>query len=369
MKQTQLHAALLIAAVAIAAFALGKSQSGAARAIANEDANFDVLSALPRAASLALTVDFEREGAEPLENLLLRRGRELPDVGLLKDACGYDPTSEIRQLGVALIAPAARGEEPAVAVATRGVFDTNRVADCARKLVKRRGGKPTTTHSRGFQSIGGGPKSMARIAVRPDGLVLLGEARYLDRMLASAQGEQPSLADHKSHRRLRLEVDAQAPVLLSVVLESGWLARYLPDEDAEGSPIAAVRGAALSLSFVNDATLTARIECTTDDACTRLAGLCRKLWSSIEPALVRLAGAATTERAKLEVVDRALSFSWQLAPQALEDLLFQWPLIERAAHGLAPPAPGPTPEPSQPFVPDGVIEAAPPATGLATGRP
>jgi hypothetical protein len=273
---------------------------------------------------------------------------------------------------VALFAPSAPGEDPAVAVATRGRFDTNRLADCARKLVERRGGEPTTEKSHGFLSIGGGPKSMARVALRPDGLVLLGEEKYLDEMLTSAEGTRPSLAQHKSHNRLRKEVGAEAPVQLSVVLPSGWLARFLPEEakGSRDSPIAAVRGAALSLSFATDAELRARLECTTDDACARLARLCRKLWKNVEPALERLAGRDATRHTEMKEADRALDFTWQLAPEALEELVFQWPAIERAAGALAPPpqVPAPVaPAPAQPFVPDQVIEAAPP--GSATRQP
>lgn len=370
MKPNELHAVLLVGAVAIAAFALARSRSGESQPASETEAAFDVLKALPRDASLALTIDFEHEAAKPLRNLLLRRGRELPDVGHLKDVCGYDPTGEIRQLGLAVFAPNKQGEEPAIGVATRGTFDTQRVAQCAKKIVERRGGEATTKFSRGFQSIGGTKQSSTRIAVRPDGLVLMGEEKHLDAMLASAQGEEPSLADHKTHRRLRREVGAQSPALLSVVLPSGWLARFLPGEGSEDSPIAAVRGAAVALSFPNDAELTARIECTTDDACARLARLCRKLWENVQPVLERLLGRTATEQAELKEVDRALDFSWRLAPQTLEELLFQWPLIERAAGNLAPAPPPRAPAPSnQPFVPDQVIEALPSPSGSATGPP
>lgn len=375
MKQPQLHFLFLVFALAVAAFALGQSERGAHHSTPTTASAFDVLKALPRDASLALTLDFEGDAAKPLKNLLLRRGRELPDVGLLQNVCGYDPTGEIRRLGLALFAPKQSDQEPALAVATRGVFDPRRVADCAKKLVARRGGQPTTKSSHGFQSIGGGPKSMARIAVRPDGLVLLGEEKYLDRMLASAEGSQPSLADNPSHRRLRREVGPEAPLLLSVVLPSDWLARFLPDEEAarsDESPLATVRGAALALTFEGgDAELTARLECTTDEACARLARLCKKLWKNVEPAIVSLVGSGATERAQLSEADRALHFSWRLAPQTLEDLVFQWPALERAAGALAPPPPAPpsAPASSAPFVPDQVIEAKPRPAGSATPAP
>ena len=159
-----------------------------------------------------------------------------------------------------------------------------------------------------------------------------------------------------------------------MVLQSHWLARFLPDEDAarsDDSPIAAVRGAALALDFVNDeAELRARVECTTDDACARLAALFKKLWKNVEPTIARFAGGGAVERAELSEADRALSLSWQLAPQTLEDLVFEWPAIERAARALEPSPPrAPSPPPSGvPFVPDQVIEAAPPAGSTITPR-
>lgn len=121
------------------------------------EADRDVLRAAPSDAWLVVKVDMA--AASPLVRPLLGPDGRLTrlastsrvaGLGLLSDACGFEPLEHTRELMVALPEGGERGEFGA---AFSGDLTKDALAACALKVIRARGGKPSTLVRGGFAVI------------------------------------------------------------------------------------------------------------------------------------------------------------------------------------------------------------------------
>ena len=207
MSSRTLHLGLLILLTA-AAIAVAWCSPAYERAPAPTRAR-TTLGFVPAGAELVVTVDVERLRATTLGRLLTAEGRQLPEVGLLEQVCGFDPTERIQDLVVAVPGPGApsatRGDFGIVVV---GNFEASRIVGCAASVVKQRGGDPAVTPIGSFTAIRDRiHPSRGEVAVRDGGPAVLGSGEYLRVLVDIAEGRGRSEGDAGLHGELRRAAD------------------------------------------------------------------------------------------------------------------------------------------------------------------
>jgi hypothetical protein len=315
------HRLLLVAVVALIALVVVKRREPSV-AVASRTVTLRPLALVPRGPAFVMTVDVARLRASPFAPALARLG--LAELLGTTTTCRFDPLRDLSEVvitsaglpaGAAFTTPGASGEPSApAAVIGAGRFEGRAVADCAAARIAGRGGQASVTTLGSFSSVRdrGLP---AEVAVR-DGLLVLSEGRYLRDILDLAEGrgsegsELERLRDHL-HTELRRTFGRGAPVLATVVVPEGWLARAF-GPDAAASPLATIRSAALRLEVGERVSIGAFLGCVSEKDCGNVAAFIRDTSQSVAPLLgpegARLLGALSVQE-KRDHIELSLALS------------------------------------------------------------
>lgn len=232
-----LDAWMLAVSVALGAGWLALAPGDAPPA-SSEAPRLSALGAIPAGVRIALTVDVRRVRSTALGEELFGGGRELPGVGRLEEVCGFDPTREVRELGVAI--PDARGALELGLVVT-GDLQAQRLTQCASAVVARRGGKPAHGQLGTFLSTRDREGSAGEIVVRDGGPLLLGDGRFLRDMIDTVEGRADNLRRDDGHAAIRAALGEDAALVLSWLLPQGWLEAVMESPLAAASPLSRIR--------------------------------------------------------------------------------------------------------------------------------
>jgi hypothetical protein len=257
-----------------------------------------VLAAIPGGALLVATVDVTALRRTPLGERLLGGGRAVPGLGDVATVCGGDPTAAVEEAALAVPATAI---DAGFGLFASGPIDAEALLRCAERVMKDRGGRPERVDAGRFALVRdlAGTGAGAELAVAQGGPVILAEAPYVRRALDL--GDRGSIADDRAHAELRALVE---PGVLTATVVLGdeqlrALEAELASQGADGSPLRALRGAALSVRV--DGALSVHGVARCDEA----AG-CRDLGVSIEDALRKEAARPTARAIGLGPVLEAL---------------------------------------------------------------
>jgi hypothetical protein len=284
------------------------------------------LAAVPAGAAFVVTLDLARLRRHDLGATLAGPGREIPGLGRLEDLCGFDPTSRIRHLALALPhSPQSVASDGGAefGLAVTGTFEAGRLAECAGAVIARRGGTPVVSRVGTFVSVRDRTgRSKGEIAIREDGLVLLGGGTYLRNMIDAAGGTLPSLRRDERHRALRRGVGADGAVVATWVPPAGWLERWLGTPDSKTTPWAHVRAAALRLDLSSGLGARLMIGCKTPSACQQIAQALDGLRGDVAaPAAGSGPFAAMAKRTRLASTPQEVRVEISLTPDELALLI------------------------------------------------
>jgi hypothetical protein len=200
------------------------------------------LTAVPRDAWLVAAVDVAALRESPIAKPVLGSGSTtiVPGLGSLTDTCGFDPVARLREL---VVASPEGGERGDFGVAFSGAFSKDELASCAEKVIRARGGRPSTSTRGGFTVIedGAGGKP-ARVAYREGGPFLVGHGAWLDAMIDAAAGN--AARERPEHAELRAAFEKRGgpprPVLVTAVLPKALRERLKGELTAQSGAFASV---------------------------------------------------------------------------------------------------------------------------------
>jgi hypothetical protein len=294
---------------------------------------------VPGAAAVVVTADLGRLRSSPLAALLrLDEARDALAAGA-GPTCGFDPLDRVTE--IAFWMP--ENAESDFGLSAAGDLGADELARCASATIAARGGRPTTTRSSGFvlvsdASLGAGAAS---IAVREPGVVLLGRAAPLGRMMAVAGGRGEGVLDGGAHARLRAELGPGGDVRATVVLSATQRDRLRADPEPGSEELSSVLAAGASLDAGPRAVLRALVLCERAAACEKLARALTERRDEIRASTaLRLAGVASLlERARIESRGDRLSVSVEVPSEDLVRVAQRIVRWDRALAGSdAPPA-------------------------------
>jgi hypothetical protein len=249
------------------------------------------LAVVPAGPAFVLTLDLARLRKTPTGLELARAGAErLEQSG---KTCGFEPLRDVDEIVVVVPADAkldAEGAVPSetVAVIAGGRFVGPVVADCVARQIAARGGEPVRTTIGAFASVRD-RKRAGEIAVR-NGLLVLSDGRYLRSILDAAaghrsEGSEAERVRDRLHSELRRTFGAGAPIIATVTLPEGWLAQALADPEAERSPLASIRSAALSANVSDRVELRALFACAQANDCDAVERFLKQARSDLSQVL------------------------------------------------------------------------------------
>jgi len=283
---------VLVALVVAAGFGIGRVRSGRSPGALVDP----VLAAMPRDAWLVVTVDVaalrQSPVAAPLVSPLaaapvLGGATAVPGLGSLADACGFDPLARLTE--VAVCSPEG-GERGDFGLAFAGDLGKDELARCADKVIRARGGRPSTSTQGAFtvleDSAGTVDVAHTRVAYREGGPFLVGRSAWLDAMMAAAGAKDPgpSSAHVALRERLREAGETHPTVLLTALLPAALRQRLKaevsdPAQELEYSSVLSVDQAGLALTTGPAGSTThvaAQLHCETADACAEVQRLVEK---------------------------------------------------------------------------------------------
>jgi hypothetical protein len=310
------HRLLLVAVLALIALVVVKRREPSAARPPRTTA-LRPLALVPRGPAFVMTVDVARLRASPFAPLFARLG--LTELVGTTATCRFDPLRDLSELvitsaglpaGASFTSPGAAGESSApAAVIGTGRFEGRTVTDCASARIAARGGQASITTVGSFTSVRDRDLP-AEVAVR-DGLLVLSEGRYLRDILDIAEGrssegsELDRLRDHL-HTELRRTFGRGAPVLATVVVPEGWLARTF-GPDAQASPLATIRSAAVRVEVGERVSIGGFLGCLSEKDCGNVLEFLRDTSRGVAPLLgpegARLLGTVSMqqERERIEL--------------------------------------------------------------------
>jgi hypothetical protein len=305
------------------------------------------LGAVPSGAAFVATLDVKALRRSELGAMLAGAGQEAPGLGRIADVCGFDPTTQIQFLAVAV--PAATAQHQAeldFGVVAVGPFDAARLADCAAAVVARRSGAPARTTIGSFLTVRDRNRdSSGEIAVRDAGPVLISGGSYLRDMIDAVDAKIPSVLQDELHQTLRRSVGTDGTLVATWVLPPGWLERLVGSFAVAASPLSSIRAAALRIDVSPRVRAHAVLGCKTAESCRDIAAGLRQLrvaWQ--KEALSSMQRGALAERIKVASSGQELRVKLSLS-QAEAELLAKellarlGPTPSTAPTGSAPAAP------------------------------
>ncbi len=258
-------------ALAVAAVVMSAGLWVLAQQRRSPDRRFRALAAVPRSALLVAVADLAALRASPVGGPFLKKGREIPGLGKVKDLCGFDPIDSLEEIALAIPASGDAGDFGLVA---SGKLDEKALIGCASKVIEGRGGTPSVTTIGSFRTVrdtslaeGGG-----EIAVRDGGPLLLGAGGYLRAMIDAAEQRAPGIRESEAHAWLARE-SGEASLRITAVL-SREQRKALADEQRAADPDApptAVFGGALGVELGPTVSLHGVIACDGAEPCAQLA--------------------------------------------------------------------------------------------------
>ncbi len=284
--------------------------------VRQEAPRLSALGAIPAGASLVVTMDLARVRQSPLGATLTDNGRILPGVGRLSDVCGFDPTSEIEELALAL----PKGDSTDFGLVATGSFSEKKMAECASAIVAKRHGRPGLTRVGSFVTIRDLGRTQGEIAVRDGGPVLLGDGHYLRDLIDTAEGRIDNVAHDETHESLRKSVGDGA-VVASWVVPPGWMERVTDSQLVRLSPLSSLRAVALRVNVTPKVNVLAMLGCSSDAACGDLAGVLDSLRRDLSPAIRHELGQDPLQEAKISTAGRVVTVQLELEPARAAALL------------------------------------------------
>jgi hypothetical protein len=309
------HGVLLVVVLGLIAFVIAERREPPAT-LPETKAELRPLALVPPGAAFVMSVDVSRLRASPFAPALARFG--IAELMGTSKTCHFDPLRDLTEVvvaspglpaGATFPAPGADAASSPAAVIGTGRFGGRAVADCASARIAERGGKASVTNLGSFASVR--DRDLAAEMAAKDGLLVLSEGRYLREILDISEGrvsegnELERLRDHL-HTELRRTFGRGAPVLATVVVPEGWLARAFGPE-AQASPLATIRSAAFRVEVTDRIGIGAFLGCLSEKDCGEVAEFLRDTLQSVAPLLgqdgARLLGAVSirTERERIEL--------------------------------------------------------------------
>jgi hypothetical protein len=253
-----------------------------------ERADSGALGAVPRDAFLVITFDVAALRASPLLEPLTGGAAGFPGVERIQRACGWDPLARVKEIAVAV---PEGGESGEFGVAATGDLGRDEFVACAEKVIRERGGQARVSTRGSFTLVddaGATAPDSPKLAFKEGGPYLVGRGKWLDAMMAAAEGAQPALATNAAHASLRKSLASTSPPRVAVataVLPSSVRERVrgemgLEVDGGEDNPamagVLAVTTAGLALSTGpagGDTELAAELRCETTQACDEVKKL------------------------------------------------------------------------------------------------
>ncbi|MBN1611098.1 MAG: hypothetical protein JW940_30985 [Polyangiaceae bacterium] len=274
-----------------------------------------LLAYVPPSASFVLTADIEALRHSDLGALVPGGERDLPGVGKLSSVCGFDPTAQVHAIAVALSASRAHVAGDELGVVAGGDFRARAIADCARKVISRRQGRPRERRLGDFTLLSGAGQGI--LAMREHGPVLLGDESVLHEMIRASERHTPGTSAPKLHARLR-QAMGPAPLVAT------W--RPSPARPAESDalldelgPLSYATGVAVALRVEPAPSLEALVLCESLEKCSELAmSLSRAGRLLLTELLPSPPGAGDIE---VTVANRQLRLRLAMGPRELAALL------------------------------------------------
>jgi hypothetical protein len=268
------------------------------------------LAVVPPGPALVVSVDVRRLRATRAGEALL--GKSIAE--LAGKTCESAVFADIDELVLALPGEAAGAASPgALGLVASGHFAGANVVACAERRVRARGGEPMKTTIGSFASVRD-RRHVGEIAAR-DGLLVVSDGSYLRDLLDAADGHRadgtPAERERDQlHAEFRRVVGRGAPIVATLALPEGWLARTLADPEAELSPLATLRTAALRADVNAEVDVAGVIGCRDADGCERLErffGAARADLATLLPGSAELLNRLELRRenARLELTARA----------------------------------------------------------------
>jgi hypothetical protein len=308
------HRLLLVAVLGLIAFVVVERREPSAT-LPNGKAELRPLALVPPGAAFVMSVDVARLRASPFAPALARLG--MAELMGTSSACRFDPLRDFTDVvvaspglpaGATFTTPGTPASTPAAVIGT-GRFGGRVVADCASARIAERGGKPSVTNVGSFTSVR--DRDLAAEMAAKDGLMVLSEGRYLREILdisdgRASEGTELDRLRDRLHAELRRTFGRGAPVLATVVVPEGWLARAFGPE-AQGSPLATIRSAALRVEVSDRIGIGGFLGCLSEKDCAEVADFLRDTSKSVAPLLgqdaARLLGTISirTERERIEL--------------------------------------------------------------------
>lgn len=288
------------------------------------------LADLPAGAELEAVVNLDRLRQSPLGATLTNDGRMLPGIGRLNDVCGFDPSRQIRALGVT-IAAAPNARVPDFGVAATGEFSARRISACARAVIRRRGGVPVQTRIGSFLAVRDEKGHGGEIAVRDGGPVLLGAGSYLLAMIDAADGRAPAASSDEFQAALQRAVGERGTLVVSAVLPADWPERWAGAELGRASGLSKVRAIALRLDLAPSVEARAVIGCSAVPSCQAVRRVLDQLVADwLTPRLEHALGRPLAHPIQVRAAPREVRVDLDLAQPEAQTLL------ERLAALLGP---------------------------------
>lgn len=284
---------VLVALVVAAGFGIGRVRSTGARRMD------PVLAAMPRDAWLVVTVDVAALRQSPVAAPLVKSVTSVPGLGSLADACGFDPLARLTDLAVCSPEGGERGD---FGLAFAGDLGKDELARCAEKVIRARGGRPSTSQQAAFTVLEDeADATHTRVAYRDGGPFLVGRGAWLDAMMAAAVSKDPGPGAGSAHMALResLSGETHPTVLLTALLPAALRQRLKaevtdPAQEHEYASVLSVDRAGLAITTGPSGSTTrvaARLHCETADACAEVQRLVdRKRMALSRDFGVRLVG-------------------------------------------------------------------------------
>ena len=282
----------------------------------------DELDLVPANADFIVTVNVNLLRRVAVGRFLTAAGRQLPGLGRLDEVCGFDPTGSIDDLVLALpqgTLPSRPGLE--LMVAATGKFASPRLADCAERVVRQRGGTPARTPVGTFLTI----RDRARpeggeLALRTGGPVLLASGPSLRELIDVVEHRAPSAREEQLHGPLREAVGADGAIVATWILRPGWLDHFVSPEEAARSTLTSLRGAAFRVAVAPDLEARLLLACATSEGCHDVERTMQALLEDLDSAAHALLG-LDLKRVEHHQGSRHVTFSLTIDQREAEGLI------------------------------------------------
>jgi hypothetical protein len=383
--QTRTRNAVALAIV-LAAGGAGLVLAGRKPAPALNEAT--ALDAIPSGAMLVATVDLTAVRSSSALGPLLRGDREIPGLGKVRDACGFDPLDGLRELVIAIPTPGSADEATGptgdlaettsdLGLAASGAVDAEALIACASKVITSRGGQPKVTSIGSFRAVrdASAGASSGEIAARPGGLLLLGGGPYLRAMIDAADNRVPRVRASPAHADLAAAL-GEGAARVTMVLTPGQrrdLAEELAESGAAGAPSGAITALGLSARLGPEIALHGVLTCNGEAPCRSLADrLAQARAARAGDVTVRLSElGAILDAAQIEPSGAAVHV-YLAVPEAQAASLIERLLLRgggNRASRLLPSPEGPRADPRHDPAPSGSAQRAPAPDEALTPRP